>query len=311
MSPELVSLLVFLAVVTAVGAIALVVRDVRAGRRSLEVAASGARRVRLQRIKPQAEGPGEISVAGFDRWFNALLEDSGLEWNPTAAALLLVLWGALCGIALFSYNERFDMAVAAGLIAVPLPLVYLIARRSRRLAKLQDQLPPALDTLARSIRAGQTLEQAIGLLGDHSPDPLAKEFRWCSKQMDMGLALPAVMRSLVRRVRLYDVRILATTLIVHRQMGGNVVNVLERLSQVIRDRLNSRRQLRATTAAGRMSAGFVSLVTPGVFLYFVFFRPEYVSEMLQSTLGQTMLLVAVILEIVGLVWMARLLRAPY
>jgi tight adherence protein B len=107
------------------------------------------------------------------------------------------------------------------------------------------------------------------------------------------------------------VRILATTLIVHRQMGGNVVNVLERLSQVIRERLNSRRQLRATTAAGRMSAGFVSLVTPCVFLYFVFFRPEYVSEMFQSTLGQTMLMVAVILEIVGLAWMARLLRAPY
>ena len=73
----------------------------------------------------------------------------------------------------------------------------------------------------------------------------------------MGLGLPAVMRSLTRRVPLYDVRILATTLIVHRQMGGNVVSVLERLAQVIRERLNYRRQLRATTAAGRMSAGLV------------------------------------------------------
>ena len=76
-------------------------------------------------------------------------------------------------------------------------------------------------------------------------------------------------------------------------------------------RLNARRQLRATTAAGRMSAAFVALVTPGVFLYFVFFRPEYSAEMLESTLGQTMLLVAALLEIIGLIWMARLLRSPY
>jgi tight adherence protein B len=107
------------------------------------------------------------------------------------------------------------------------------------------------------------------------------------------------------------VRILGTTLIVHRQMGGNVVAVLERLSQVIRDRLNARRQLRATTAAGRMSAAFVSLVTPCVFLYFMFFRPEYSADMLEAPLGRTMLLAAAILEIVGLIWMARLLRPKY
>ena len=78
-------------------------------------------------------------------------------------------------------------------------------------------------------RAGQTLDQAIVPLGDHSPEPLAKEFRWCAKQMGMGLALPAVMRSLMQRVRLYDLRIIATALIVHRHTGGNVVLVLERL----------------------------------------------------------------------------------
>jgi len=308
MSLEVVTLVVFAAVVTVVGGIALAVRDVRAARR----AGASVQVVHLERIKRQDVEPGGgISAAGFDRWFEGLLADAGFDWNPTATALVLVLWGLLCGIALFVYNERFDLAVVAGLIALPLPVAYLILRRTRRLALLQDQLPPAIDSLARSIRAGQTLEQAVALLGDHSPEPLAKEFRWCTQQMNMGLALPVVMRSLVRRVRLYDVRILSTALIVHRQMGGNVVAVLERLSQVIRERLSARRQLRATTAAGRMSAAFVALVTPCVFLYFVFFRPEYSSEMLQSTLGQTMLVTAAVLEIVGIVWLARLLRTPY
>jgi tight adherence protein B len=310
MSLEVVSLIVFVAVVAVVGAIALVVRDVRAARQVGQ--ALVAQPVRLQRIKPpKPEGAEEISVAGFDRWFAGLVQDAGLEWSPTITAILMVMWGVLCGVALFTYNERFEVAVVAGLLSIPLPLVFLIVRRARRLAKLQDQMPQALDTLARSIRAGQTLEQAIALVGDHSPDPLAKEFRWCAQQFNMGLGLPAVMRSFVRRLPFYDVRILATTLVVHRQMGGNVVSVLERLAQVIRDRLNSRRQLRATTAAGRASAVFIALVTPGVFLYFLFFRPDYTAEMLGTTLGQSMLMIAALLEIVGLIWMARLLRSTY
>jgi tight adherence protein B len=217
----------------------------------------------------------------------------------------------MCGVAMFVWDERLATAVVVALIALPLPLLVLSFQRARRVARLQEQLPPALEILARSIRAGQSLDQAIKLLGQHSPEPLAKEFRWCAQQLEMGLSLPAVMRSLSQRVQIYDMRILATTLVVHRQTGGNIVNVLERLAQVIRERLNYRRQLRATTAAGRMSAGFVALVAPGVFLYFFFFRTEYLRAMLQSSLGVSLLVIAVILEIVGLIWTARLTRPAY
>jgi len=107
------------------------------------------------------------------------------------------------------------------------------------------------------------------------------------------------------------VRILAATLVVHRQTGGNVVTVLERLAQVVRDRINFRRQLRAATAAGRLSAGMVALVAPAVFIYFFFFRQDYIRTMLQAPLGQSILAIVVLLEVVGLVWTARLLRSPY
>ncbi len=310
MSLETVSVIVFVAVVAVVGAIAMVVRDLRAARRLAQPVA--VQPARLQRIKrPEPEAEAGISVAGFDRWLEGLIQDAGLDWNPLLTAILMVAWGLLCGVTLFTFSERFPMAVVAGLLAIPLPLAWLILRRARRLARLQDQMPQALDVLARSIRAGQTLEQAIELVGDHCPEPLGHEFRWCARQLSMGLGLPAVMRSLVRRLPLYDVRILATTLVVHRQMGGNVVTVLERLAQVTRDRLNSRRQLRAMTAAGRASAAFIAVVTPAVFLYFVLFRPDYVAEMLGTPLGQSMLAIAALLEIVGLIWMARLLRSTY
>ena len=309
MTAWMMALLVFLATLAVIGAVALVVRDLRASR----VAAAGAAAlpVRLQRIRPPVPGSDRLSIAGFDRWFVQLLRDAGFDWNATMAAVLVILWGTLCGFALYVFDERIEPAVFAAILAMVLPVIYLSVVRGRRVTKLQEQLPSAMDTLARSLRAGQTIEQGIAMLGQHSPEPLAREFRWCARQLDMGLGLPAVMRSLATRLKIYEVRIFATTLVVHRQMGGNVVAVLERLAQVVRERINYRRQLRATTAAGRMSAGLVGLVTPCVFLYFFFFRPEYVTTMLNSPLGQSMLITTIILEVVGVVWMARVLKPSY
>jgi tight adherence protein B len=308
MSPTLIAILVFVATVVLVVAAGLVIRDLRA----MPVAPSSDRPAPLQRLaSPPPDDAVRGPVAAFDQWFVRLLHEAAWQWNPTSTVLLLILIGIVCGAAMYVVDERMGPAAIVGAVAAVVPLVYLMIRRSRRLSQLQEQLPAALESLSRSLRAGQTLEQGIMLLGQHSPDPLAREFRWCSQQMQMGLPLQAVMRSLTGRLPLYDARIFATTLIVHRQSGGNVVTVLERLAQVIRERLNFRRQLRATTAAGRMSAGLVAIVAPSVFTYFFFFQPDYINKMLQSPLGQSLLMVAVVLEIVGLIWTARLVRPVY
>jgi len=308
MTPTGIAILVFLASATAVAAVGYMVLDLRRVRLA---SAEEAKPPRLQRLRLEEADAPAGPVASFDRWFVKLLRDVGLGWNAAVAALLLTLWAIVCGTVVFVFDERLEPAVAAGLAALPLPLMVLGIQRARRIARLQEQLPPALEILARSMRAGQSLDQAVKLLGDHTPDPLAKEFRWCSHQLEMGLALPAVMRSLSRRVPLYDMRILATTLIVHRQTGGNVVTVLERLAQVIRERLNYRRQLRATMAAGRLSTTMVGIVAPAVFAYFFFFRQDYLRPMFESSLGWSILAVAVILEIVGVIWARRLTRPTY
>jgi tight adherence protein B len=165
--------------------------------------------------------------------------------------------------------------------------------------------------LARSLRAGRSIDEAVQMAGTQLPEPLAKEFRFCGNQLALGLSLPAVMRSLVDRVRLFDVRIFTTTLSVHRQTGGNLARVLERLAAVVRDRLCYRRQLRSITGAGRFSAGLIAVIGPLLFLFMFFFQPEYVGAMIESPLGQTMLIAAFVLEAVGLVWTARLLKPTY
>ena len=312
MNPSLIGLLVFLALASALGTVVLAVHDVVSARRArLAAHAAAARPVRLRRRKKPDDASPRGLTSAFDRWFLRLVHETGLSWDPVAASLLMVLSGILVGAALFLWNEQPLPVVLGMLLGAALPLGYLVVRRRRRIRCLQDLLAPALEILARAVRAGQTLDQAMALLGEHSPEPLAAEFRYCSKQLEMGLGMPAVMRSLVERVQLYDVRIFATSLVVHRETGGNIAAVLDRLAFVVRDRLSYRRQLQVATAGGRISAGLVSLIAPSLFVFFFFFRPHYINTLIQSPLGQSLLLTAVFLEIVGLIWTWRLLKPAY
>ena len=121
--------------------------------------------------------------------------------------------------------------------------------------------------------------------------------------------MSAVMRSLVYRLRLIEVKIFATTLAVHREMGGNLATTLDRMAAVLRERITYRRQVRAATAAGRFSATLVASAGPLLFAYMFIFQYEYASALVTLPLGQSLLAVAVALEVIGLVWIVRLLKA--
>jgi tight adherence protein B len=311
---SLAILLVFLALASAMAASAMAVRDLVFSRGASGAAkgAASATRVRLRRVPGVVETGGPAGpVSAFDRWFRRTVRDTGMSLSPMEAALLLVLCGSIGGAALFLWNERPLIGIIGVVVGMGAALVYLVIRRGKRVMVLQEQLPGALDMLARSLRAGQSLDEAFQVVGDRSPRPLAAEFRFCANQLAMGLSMPAVMRSLVDRVCLFDMRIFTTTLSVHRQTGGNVARVLERLAAVIRDRLSYRRQLRAITGAGRLSATIIATIGPLLFLYLFYFHPQYLQAMTESSVGQTLLTVAVSLEIIGLIWVARLLRPFY
>ncbi|MEE8450938.1 MAG: type II secretion system F family protein [Thermoguttaceae bacterium] len=311
MNTSVIGLVVFFALASACGAVILAVRDicVRLGRRKRDGAPAPIRLRRLPRTASDdaARGP----VEGFDRWFLLLIKEAGMAITATEAALLLVFCGVVVGSAMFVWNEHPVSALVGLLIGMTAALGYYMIRRTGRIRLLQDQLPTALDMLARGMQAGQSLDQAVELVGRRSPDPLAGEFRFCAKQLDMGLPLTVVMRSLVDRVRLFDVRIFTATLSVHRETGGNVAKVLERLAAVARDRLAYRRQLRAMTGAGRLSAMLIGAIGPLLFLYMFFFQPDYIRTMLESPLGQSLLIFSIVLETVGLIWTVRLLKPTY
>lgn len=305
--PE-VTLIAFVSIFCCVLAAALLLRDlVFAGRGAGTTAAVGGRLRRVPDVYDQA-APSSL-FGRIDQAFDRLVLESGYDLTPPAAFLLVLVTALLAGGICWLYTDDPLKGVACALAGMTLPLLWLVVQRSRRMRTIREQLPHVLDMLARATRAGQSVEQAIALVAAEAGGALGAEFRRCEQQLEMGRAFDRVLKSLATRVRLLEMRILATTLIVQRQSGGHLSETLERMCGVIRDRISAQRQVRAATAAGRMSTIVVAATAPVAFLFLVAFQREHVDVLFQDALGRSLVLIAVVLEGIGLAWVFSLLRA--
>lgn len=305
-----ISLMCFVGTASAVGAVTLLVRDLRAPLDLTTGRSNGHGKARRFRRFPSAleDSPARTVTGKIDQAFDRLVLESGFENTPMTAFLMMLACGLFTGGALWSYYARPALALVGGTVGFVVPLMILSIQRIRRLRAIREQLPHVLDMFSRAIRAGQSLEQAIHLVGHEAGGVLGAEFKRCAQQLEMGRSFAGVMKTLARRVRLMEMRILATTLIVHRQAGGNLPETLERMSGVVRDRLSAHRQMRATTGAGRTSAVIIGTICPLAYLVMFIWQPEHMSRLLADALGQSLLITAVVLELVGALWVAAIIR---
>lgn len=305
MEAHLISLVSFAGIASACGAVMLGARDLLGGREAIQAEV-------LRRLPRRSREGEQASLTGrFDHWFERTLYLSGWPINALTAMLLHVFAAVVLGGSVFVLTENLLLTAIAAVAGFTVVMLWMIACQRRRVAKFSEQLPGALDLLARAVRAGESLDQAIDLVGRSSHDPLATEFRRCSGQLQMGLSLASTLEGLTERFDLIDVRILANTLATHRDIGGNLAETLERLAEVIRDRRAFRRQLRSVTGAGRFTALFIATLGPLLFGYLFIFQPDYGRKLLDDPLGRTLLAYAVISQVVGLFWVMRLLKSDY
>ena len=247
----------------------------------------------------------------IDLSFRRLVFQTGLDVSAEAAFLLMVLSGLAIGGTVFVWRDNPIEGTVAFTLGMVLPLMYFVWQRSRRLASIRQQLPDVMDLMARSVRAGESLDQAIAGVGKGCNAPLGLEFQRCAKQLDMGLAMPAAMKSLTYRAPITEMRILAATFNVQRRAGGNVAVNLDRLAHVIRDRLSYQRQFMAATGASRLATTMIAVAGPAVFLFMMFSQPDYMGAFFLQPGGYTLLTIAGTLQAVGLVWVLGLLRNQY
>jgi tight adherence protein B len=165
-----------------------------------------------------------------------------------------------------------------------------------------------VDELARAARTGRSLEHCFAMVADDTPAPLGDELRTSSRKMQMGANISEAVRDLPTRTGVVSLSVFATALSVHHQTGGDLIHVLERLASTIRDRLTFLGRLKTATTASRATALLMIILPPAILAFFMFRDPTYFDSLMSSSWGRNVTLFAIFLQIVGSIWIVRILR---
>lgn len=237
-----------------------------------------------------------------------LLVQAGQAWTVEhffGACLV----SALFGLALASgWPVPIGFKAGAGLLFLSLPYLLVRRARTRRLIKIEEQLPEAADFIARALRAGHSFTNVLQIVGNELPEPLSGEFRIAREEINYGVPMNEALHNMAHRIPLTDLRYLIIAVLIQRESGGNLAEILGNISQIIRGRLKLAAQVRVLSAEGRMSAWILSLLPFVVLFFMVLINPDYVKVMWTDDTGVKVLWVAAGMIAFGVLWLRKIIR---
>lgn len=240
-----------------------------------------------------------------------LVSRSGLK-TTVGTVILACIFIALVTIAVVSrYSPYFSVALIVGISAGFLPIAFVKHMAARRLAVFEEQFPEAIDLIARALRAGHALPTALQMVSDEIPQPVGGEFRLLFDQQNFGMSLPDALKAFGQRIPLVDARFFVTAVLTQRETGGNLSEVLDKLSSVIRDRFKVKRQVRAVSAHGRITGWVLGALPPVVAGVLFIISPDHIRLLVDDPLGVQMVLIGLTLQVIGVIAIRRILRVEY
>ena len=249
-----------------------------------------------------------LKDAKWARRLDTLLVQGDIPLRLGSFIVLSLLLGSLGLFVTASMMGRPFFALPVGLLAALTPFVYARHRKATRVRKFEEQFPDALEMLTNALRAGMALPSAIQVVSEESPDPIAREFSILFEETRLGLDLKEALKKLAERVDSAELRLFVTAVIIHRETGGNLAEILDGTAAVIRDRFRILGDVRSMTAQARLS-GLILMVLPLVLAAIVMFvAPEYLKGLVADPIGRHLVVGAVILQVVGFLSMRRIVN---
>jgi len=250
--------------------------------------------------KPDSIAEAILGKLKFIPKLQTLLDQADLDWSASQTMLNLAGGGLVVIVGLLATGYNPFVAVGSGAGVIILPLVWLNFRRKRRMAKLANQLPDVFEMMSQALRAGHSLAGAIQLIYEQMPPPVATEFAQVYHEQNLGVKVEDALQSMANRVDSLDVRFFVTAVMIQRQTGGDLAEVLDNISGVIRERIELAGLVRGLTAEGRLS-GWVLFALPAiVFVGSMYLNPDYGAVLLDDPRGQIMLMVAAGMQLMGI-----------
>jgi tight adherence protein B len=226
------------------------------------------------------------------------LDQADVRMPPAQFGLICV--GAFAvGVGICIASPFKLLAVFVGPIFAAVPIGWLMVKRKRRLARFGNQMPEALELLGRSLRAGHSLNAGFGLVSKEMEDPLAREFGRAFEEQNLGIPLEEAIEDMAERVPNMDLRFFATAVVLQRQTGGDLAEILDKIGHLIRERLQILGQIQALTGEGRMSGAVLLALPPVLFLVMLKLNYEYVMMLFNDEIGRYMLGFGLVTQIIG------------
>jgi len=231
--------------------------------------------------------------------FTDYMDQADIPMQPAKFAVLCV--AAFIGGVMSCVLTPVPILLApfAGALFAAVPISWLIMKRKKRLAKFGRQMPEALDLLSRSLRAGHSLNAGFGLVASELDAPLATEFSRAFEEQNFGIPLDEAIEDMADRIPNMDLRFFATAIVLQRQTGGDLAEILDKISHLIRERLMILGQVQALTGEGRMSGAVLLALPPALFLVMLKLNYDYVLMLFTDQLGRYMLTAALLTQVIG------------
>ena len=231
-----------------------------------------------------------------------MIQQAGLNWSSSrllTSMALMVIPGVGLGLMVpFLFNAP-TTAIALGLFFGSIPYLVVRSKRNKRLNTLEEQFPESLDFLARSMRAGHAFSISLEMLGEEMADPLGQEFRALFNEQNLGAPIDVALRNFTMRVPLLDVRFFTSSVLLQKQTGGNLSEILSRLAYVIRERFRLKGQVKAASAHGRLTATILTLLPVATMMCLLFVAPGYLQGMADDSDGKYLIGGAIVAQVLG------------
>ncbi|HZZ28064.1 MAG TPA: type II secretion system F family protein [Pirellulales bacterium] len=309
MSPLLISIAAFFAVAALVGGVALLLRSDQSSRNEDRLAlltankAGGAKNI-LQDAgvlsQPLSFKQGAFAeFLGSFRQISLLFVQADTSLTPSKFCIISGVMGVSGSVAAVATGLNPAFIPVFFVLAGLLPLFWLLFRRRRRLRAFGKQLPDALELIARALRAGHSLSAGFNLVAGEMKAPIGIEFQRCYEEQNLGISLDEALKNLTNRVPNLDLKFFCTALVLQRQTGGDLAEILDKIGSLVRERFRIWGQVQALTGEGRLS-GIVLLALPPVLFATVYYlNPDYVTVLFTDPIGKKMLAGGVVMQILG------------
>jgi tight adherence protein B len=309
--PALIAVLVFV-VVAAIAFVAASLLD----QRSAQARLIKDRLASVQKA-PEREPDAEFALLRDEQLskisaFDALLKRServsaiqesliqaGMKIRAGNFLLLCLACGFGTGFVALAWSKNAAIAWVGLILGLVIPYSVVSYRRQKRFEKIEELFPDAIDTLARAVRAGHAFTTALEMISSEVPDPLASEFRQLYEEQKFGMPVRDALLNFTERVPLVDIKFFATAVMLQRETGGNIAEILGNLSSIIRERFKIQRQVRVHTAQGRLTMALLMAMPPAVVGILRIFSPEFVRPLFYDPIGHALLVGSIALQTTG------------